>query len=122
MGGVLDRKLLREVRSSGALLLAITSIIAVGVMCFVYMRSAYYNLSLARFRYYNQCRMADFWIELKKAPLVDVEPLLVVPRLEDAPPVEAIGVAPRSMSQQSHISITVAQYERAVDALASIAR
>jgi hypothetical protein len=53
---------------------------------------------------------------------VDVEPLLVVPRLEDAPPVEAIGVAPRSMSQQSHISITVAQYERAVDALASIAR
>ncbi len=35
---VLDRKLLREVRSSGMMLLAITSIIAVGVMCFVYMR------------------------------------------------------------------------------------
>jgi hypothetical protein len=53
---------------------------------------------------------------------VDVEPLLVVPRLEDAPPVEAIGVAPRSMSQQSHISITPSQYERAVEALAGIAR
>jgi putative ABC transport system permease protein len=76
---VLDRKLLREVRSSGALLLAITSIIAVGVMCFVYMRTAYYNLSLARFRYYSQCQMADFWIELKKAPLVEVERLTGVP-------------------------------------------
>jgi putative ABC transport system permease protein len=77
--GVLDRKLLREVRSSGLMLLAIGSIIALGVMCFVYMRTTYYNLSLAKFRYYNQCRMADFWIELKKAPLVDVERLLQVP-------------------------------------------
>jgi putative ABC transport system permease protein len=77
--GALDRKLLREVRSSGTMLIAITSIIAVGVMCFVYMRSAYYNLSLAKFRYYAQCRMADFWIEVKKAPLVDVERLIDVP-------------------------------------------
>lgn len=52
---------------------------------------------------------------------IDTEPLLVVARLEDAPPVEAVGVAPRSMSQQSHISITPSQYARAVDALASIA-
>ena len=53
------------------MLLAITSIIAVGVMCFVYMRSAYHNLSLAKWRYYAQCRMADFWIEVKKAPLAE---------------------------------------------------
>jgi len=77
--GVLDRKLLREVRSSGLTLVAITSIMAVGVMCFIYMRSAYYNLSEAKFRYYAQCRMADFWIEVKKAPLVDVERLTEVP-------------------------------------------
>ncbi len=79
MVGVLDRKLLREVRTSGLTLLAIASIIAVGVMCFVYMRSAYYNLSLAKFRYYNQCRMADFWIEVKKAPLSEADRLLDVP-------------------------------------------
>ncbi|REK19138.1 MAG: ABC transporter permease [Planctomycetota bacterium] len=79
MVSALDRKLLREVRATGAMLIAITSIIAVGVMCFVYMRSAYYNLSLAKFRYYNQCRMADFWIEVKKAPLVDVDRLIDVP-------------------------------------------
>jgi hypothetical protein len=52
---------------------------------------------------------------------IPVEPLLVVPRLEDAPPVEAMGVAPRSMSQQSHVAITAAQYERAVAAIASVA-
>lgn len=53
---------------------------------------------------------------------VAVEPLLVVPVLDAAPPVEAIGVAARSMSQQSHIRIGPEHYVRAVDALASVAR
>ncbi len=79
MVGVLDRKLLREVRRSGVMLLAITSVMTVGAMCFVYMRSTYHNLSLAKWRYYSQCRMADFWIELKKAPLVEVEELTNLP-------------------------------------------
>ena len=79
MVNVLDRKLLREVRSSKAMLLAITSIMAVGAMCFVYMRSTYHNLSLAKWRYYSQCRMADFWIEVKKAPLAEVERLNKLP-------------------------------------------
>ena len=34
------------------------------------------------------------------------KPLLVVPHMENAPPVEAIGVAARSMSQQSHIRLS----------------
>jgi hypothetical protein len=53
---------------------------------------------------------------------VEVEPLIVIPRLDDAPPVQALGIAPRSMSQQSHIRITPEQYARAVDAIASVAR
>ena len=76
---VLDRKLLREARSSLGLLLAITSVIALGVMAFVYMRSAYNNLSLARWRYYSQCRMADFWIDFKKAPLSELASLTDLP-------------------------------------------
>jgi hypothetical protein len=52
---------------------------------------------------------------------IAVEPLLVVPVLDAAPPVEAIGVAARSMSQHSHIRIGPEHYERAVQALASIA-
>jgi hypothetical protein len=52
---------------------------------------------------------------------VETEPLLVVPVLDAAPPVEAIGVAARSMSQQSHIRIGADHYARAVEALASVA-
>ena len=70
---VLDRKLIREVRSSGSLLVAITSVIAVGVMCFIYMKSAFYNLDLARSKYYTEGRMADFWVEVKKVPLAELD-------------------------------------------------
>jgi len=53
--------------------------------------------------------------------IVPTEPLLVVPALDAAPPVEAIGVAARSMSQQSHIRLLPDHYDRAVAAIASIA-
>lgn len=52
---------------------------------------------------------------------VALEPLLVVPLLDAAPPVEAMGVAARSMSQQSHIRIGPEHYERAVSAITSVA-
>jgi hypothetical protein len=51
---------------------------------------------------------------------VAIEPLIVVPHLENAPPVEAIGVPPRSMSQQSHIRLTPRQYDLAVEALGAV--
>ena len=52
---------------------------------------------------------------------IAIEALLVVPVLDAAPPVEAIGVAARSMSQQSHIRLSAEHYDRAVAAIASIA-
>ena len=52
---------------------------------------------------------------------VAIETLLLVPVLDAAPPVEAIGVAARSMSQHSHIRIGAEHYARAVEALASVA-
>jgi len=52
---------------------------------------------------------------------VAVEALVIVPRLENAPPVEAMGIPPRSMSQQSHIRISPDHYARAVEAIASVA-
>jgi hypothetical protein len=52
---------------------------------------------------------------------VPIETLLVVPVLDAAPPVEAIGVAARSMSQQSHIRLRAEHYDLAVEALASVA-
>lgn len=53
---------------------------------------------------------------------VPVELLVVVPLLSNAPPVEAIGVAPRSMSQQSHIRLEERHLELAVTALAGVSR
>jgi hypothetical protein len=53
--------------------------------------------------------------------VVPIEALLVVPALDAAPPVEAIGVAARSMSQQSHIRLRAEHYDLAVEALASVA-
>ncbi|QDU96078.1 ABC transporter permease [Lignipirellula cremea] len=71
----LNRKLAREIFNAKGLLLAITSIIAVGVMCFVTLQSAYQNLSYAKRDYYRDSRMADFWIDLKKAPLSEIDAL-----------------------------------------------
>ena len=53
---------------------------------------------------------------------VPVELLVVVPLLSNAPPVEAIGVAPRSMSQQSHIRLEPRHLELAAEALGGVAR
>jgi hypothetical protein len=52
---------------------------------------------------------------------VAVEPLIAIPLLDRAPPVEAIGVFARSMSQQSHITLTGEQFHRAVEVIVSVA-
>ncbi|HYW81591.1 MAG TPA: hypothetical protein VE890_18545, partial [Thermoguttaceae bacterium] len=83
---VLDRKLRRDLRASALLLLAITSIIAIGVACLVSMGSAYNNLNEAKRRYYEQCRMADFSIELKKVPLVELAALADMPGVTEIRP------------------------------------
>ncbi|HYI35336.1 MAG TPA: hypothetical protein VEX39_01920 [Thermoleophilaceae bacterium] len=51
---------------------------------------------------------------------VPVEPLLAIPLLSNAPPVEAIGVPARSMSQQSHIRLRREHLERALEAMAAV--
>lgn len=79
---MLDRKLLRELYRSRGLLLAIAAIIAVGITCFVSFRSAYHNLQQAKTEYYRQCRMADFWIDLKKAPLSEIASLREIAGIE----------------------------------------
>ena len=69
---VLDRKLLREFSASRGLLLAITSIIAVGVACYVALGTAHENLNVAKKRYYRETRLADFSIELKRMPTAEL--------------------------------------------------
>ncbi len=83
---VLDRKLGRELRASWGMLAAIVGIIAVGVACLVSMGSSYHNLNEAKRRYYVQCRMADFSVELKKVPLAELAPLAEMPGVTEIRP------------------------------------
>jgi len=76
---ILDRKLGRELWASAGMLLAIVSIIAVGVASFVAMGSSYGNLTHAKRSYYARCRMPDFWIDLKKVPLPELDGLADIP-------------------------------------------
>ncbi|MFL5968661.1 MAG: hypothetical protein ACJ74L_03615 [Gaiellaceae bacterium] len=46
-----------------------------------------------------------------------IRPLLSVPRLSEAPPVEAAGVFPRSLGRHSYIRLTREQFEAAREAL-----
>jgi len=80
---VLDRKLVRELYRSKGLLLLIAGIVAIGIMCFVSMQSAYLNLNAARQQYYRQCRMADFWVDLKKVPVSELAVLNDVPGITE---------------------------------------
>ena len=72
---VLDRKLRRDLAQTKGMLAAIIAIIAVGVGCLVGSFGTFFNLQNARASYYSRCRMADFWLDLKKAPVLDVAPL-----------------------------------------------
>ena len=83
---ILDHKLRRELWANGWLLLAILCIIVVGVACFVSMGSSYNNLTEAKARYYRQCRMADFSIELKKVPEADLRPVAELPGVAEIRP------------------------------------
>src|ERR1041384_5222365 len=83
---VLDRKLFRELWGSKAPIRAITSFRGVEVMSFVYMRSSFANLNRAKDDYCRQCRMADFWIDVKKAPLSDLQELESLPGVSEIRP------------------------------------
>src|SRR5438094_6950450 len=51
-----------------------------------------------------------------------LRPLLAVRSLDDAPPVEAAGVCPRSLGRHSYVRLTPAQFEAAREAIAAAAR
>lgn len=81
---VLNRKLLRDVVHTKGMLAAIVAIVAVGVGCLVGFQATYRNLAAARDDYYRRCRMADFWIDLKKAPVTAMATVAAVPGVSAA--------------------------------------
>ncbi len=76
---VLDKKLLRDIVATKWMLLAIVAIVAVGSGCLVGFQATYQNLAFARDDYYQRCHMADFWIDLKKAPVTAMDEIESIP-------------------------------------------
>jgi hypothetical protein len=50
---------------------------------------------------------------------VPVRPLVAVPSLREAPPVEAAGVFPRSLGRHSYVRLTPEQFDAAREAIAA---
>ena len=71
----LHRKLGRELLGSAGVLLSVVAIIAVGTGCFIGLGSAVRILSVSQHAYYRDYRFADFWVDVKKAPLTALERL-----------------------------------------------
>ncbi|MBM4044241.1 MAG: ABC transporter permease, partial [Planctomycetes bacterium] len=78
---VLIRKLLRDLLSHKMAMLALVVIVAVGVGCFVGMACVYLDMDGSRQRYYVGYRLADFTVDLKRAPEAAVEALATLPNV-----------------------------------------
>ncbi|MDD5697915.1 MAG: FtsX-like permease family protein [Victivallaceae bacterium] len=83
MVSVLDRKLRRDLSNSKWTLLAIAAIIMVGVSCLAGMLGVFYNLEQAKSTYLSRCRMADFWVTVKKAPVQAINDLTGIPGVSE---------------------------------------
>lgn len=62
---VLARKLRRDFVAAKGMLAAVVAILAFGIASLVGFQSTTNNLTSARDSYYAQCRMADFWVDVK---------------------------------------------------------
>lgn len=80
----LDHKLWRDVRGNVGILLSVVAIIAVGVGSFTGLLSTQRILRNTQSDYYRQYRFADFWVDVKKMPLVALR------RIERIPGVAAV--------------------------------
>ncbi|MBI4580644.1 MAG: FtsX-like permease family protein [Planctomycetes bacterium] len=76
---VLNRKLLRDAAAGAGTLVTVVAIMAVGTGVYVGMRSAQRILSASQADYYRSYRFADFWIDVKKAPLSAAESIARLP-------------------------------------------
>ena len=78
---VLLRKLLRDLFSHKIALLALVVIVTIGVGCYVGMAAVYRDMDGSRHRYYVGYRLADFTVDLKRAPRWAVDDIAALPNV-----------------------------------------
>lgn len=81
---LLDRKLLRDIKSMRSQVITIASVVATGVAVFVAAISTYDSLRAAADRFYETNRFPHVFVSLKSAPMS------IVPRLNEIPGVVAV--------------------------------
>ena len=81
---VLLRKLFRDMLGRAGALLALLVIVTIGVGIFVGMAAVYRDLYDARRRYYAEHHLADFTVDLKRAPAHVVEEVAAMPNVRAA--------------------------------------
>ena len=80
---VLDRKLLRDLRSMWSQALTIALVVASGIAGFITTRSAVDSLERARDRFYAEGRFAEVFASLKRAPNALADSLRALPGVAD---------------------------------------
>jgi putative ABC transport system permease protein len=78
---ILARKLMRDLWHRKWALMALIAIVAVGVSTYVSMAAVYRDLDGARERYYTTYRLADFTVDLKRAPEWTVQEVSALPNV-----------------------------------------
>jgi putative ABC transport system permease protein len=81
---VLWAKLRRDLLHRAGPLLVLVGVIAVGVAVFVSMASVWRDLDGARAAYYRDARVADFWVDVRRAPAAIVERVRGLPNVRGA--------------------------------------
>ena len=82
----LQRKLLRDLWGNAGTLATVVAIIAVGTGSYIGLASAQRILTASQSAYYRDYRLADFWVDVKKAPLTAVEQVAAMPGIADVEP------------------------------------
>lgn len=78
---VLWRKLSRELWQRKGSLLALVAIVTIGEGCLTGLACTYFDMDLARERFYRENRLAHFSVEFKRAPLAVVDELRGLPNV-----------------------------------------
>jgi len=78
---VLLRKLRRDLLRRKGALLALTAIVTVGIGCYVSMAAVYRDLDSARASYYRRYRLADFTVNMKRAPAWAIDEVAALPNV-----------------------------------------
>jgi len=78
---LLLRKLVRDMLQRKAALVALLMIVTIGVGCWVGMATVFLDMDGARHRYYVGCRLADFTVDLKRAPAWAIDQAAALPNV-----------------------------------------